>query len=104
MNILSKFYRKFFPIKQEIYIGETPLFNSGQTTIEKYTDYETIGEYGGFTLKDDGSYEPIDNFGGKMLSRTVKFKGKDGVIKLGRDWVPDNDKSVTGFDASSLEG
>jgi hypothetical protein len=55
-------------------------------------DFETVGTWS--AINADG--EIIQE--GNMLSETVKYKDKDGVIRLGKDWVADTDKHVTGFD------
>jgi hypothetical protein len=83
------------PKTPSVYIGECedePELSCGQITLTRYRDFTPIGEWG--TV--DAGGVPVD--GGKMLSETVKYKDKDGVIRLGTDWVADNDKHVTGFD------
>lgn len=92
MNLFSRLITRLFsnPPKPEIYIGETILFDSGQRTLERYGDFKEIGEWGCFIQNEKGEWVKKDGVGGRMMSETVKFVGKDGAIKLGRDWVAEN--------------
>lgn len=58
-----------------------------QPVIERYNDYKEIGTWAHGAINEDGSVTIEEQ--GKMLSRTVKFIGKDGTTKLGKEWIED---------------
>jgi hypothetical protein len=69
-----------------------------QKVVYRYRDFKEVGEWWWMKPRADGTYEYFNE--GKMLSETVKFVGRDGKVKLGSTWIPDNDRHVTGFDPS----
>jgi len=85
--------------KARLYIGDGW---GGQKKIETYDDYEVIGRWG--IIDEDGKPEEDPLKKGDLLSRSVKYVDSDGEVCIGREWVPDNDKSVVGFDPNSKYG
>ncbi len=83
--ILSLF-RWIMGTPEEVYIGETPLFQTHQITLERYSDFKPMGQWGCTKVDDDGNVLSSEIMG-EMCSETVKFVGKDGKTKLGTDWV-----------------
>jgi hypothetical protein len=68
-------------MSEEIFTGE-------QRVIERYGDLKPCGEWGAVRVDPNGNFvAKVPDVGGVLFEETVKFKGKDGKIKLGQDWA-----------------
>ncbi len=56
-----------------------------QPIITRYSDHESVGSWKLNVPKNCGIMKPNKQHG-NMHHRTIKFKGKDGAIKLGKEY------------------